>query len=253
MTEAEWLACQEWQPMLVFLSGRLSDRKAKLYVCAGLRSLWELLFDEGSRMAVEVAEKDADGNASAGEISTARWCAECPTFGNNFEPAFIRESIREYGLSESEKRLLEMSVYTLDDLHQDKPPGDERTRFRLRNLAYVAYENLDGIREGQFDPYLIEHISRVDVWPKGALVREIFGNPFRPLPALPPSVPSWNDATVPKIAAVIYDERAFDRLPVLADALEDAGCVDDAILTHCRSGEEHFRGCWVVDLLTGRS
>ncbi len=48
-------------------------------------------------------------------------------------------------------------------------------------------------------------------------------------------------------------DRAFDRMPILADALQDAGCDNLNILNHCRQPGEHVRGCWVVDLLTGRS
>ena len=59
----------------------------------------------------------------------------------------------------------------------------------------------------------------------------------------------WNGGTVGRIAAGIYEERAFDRLPILADALEDAGCTDPALLTHCRGPGPHVRGCWAVDLL----
>ena len=55
-----------------------------------------------------------------------------------------------------------------------------------------------------------------------------------------------------QIAQAIYDDRAFDRMPILADALEDAGCTDRAILDHCRSEGPHVRGCWVVDLLLGK-
>ncbi len=55
------------------------------------------------------------------------------------------------------------------------------------------------------------------------------------------------------LARSIYDDRAFDRLPVLADALEDAGCTDAAILDHCRGPGPHVRGCWVVDLILGKS
>ena len=55
------------------------------------------------------------------------------------------------------------------------------------------------------------------------------------------------------MAQSIYDARAFDRLPLLADALEDAGCADADILSHCRTPGEHVRGCWVVDLLLGKS
>jgi len=84
------------------------------------------------------------------------------------------------------------------------------------------------------------------------LLRDIFGNPFRPLSPVSSVWPTWNDGAVRKMAQVIYDDRAFDRLPLMADALEDAGCTDAAILAHCRGGGEHVRGCWVVDLLLGK-
>jgi len=64
---------------------------------------------------------------------------------------------------------------------------------------------------------------------------------------------AWNDGAIHKIAQAIYDDRAFDRLPLLADALEDAGCDNADILSHCRAPGEHVRGCWVVDLLLGKS
>jgi hypothetical protein len=85
-----------------------------------------------------------------------------------------------------------------------------------------------------------------------ATLHDIFGNPFRPVLV----ERSWLTPTVTSLAAAIYDDRQlpsglFDdqRLGVLADALEDAGCTDQDILAHCRGGGEHVRGCWVVDLL----
>jgi hypothetical protein len=80
------------------------------------------------------------------------------------------------------------------------------------------------------------------------LMRDVLGNPFRKT-ALERNWTAWNDGTVPKLARAIYDDRAFDRLPILADALEDAGCENAAVLHHCREPGEHVRGCWVVDLL----
>jgi hypothetical protein len=80
------------------------------------------------------------------------------------------------------------------------------------------------------------------------LIREIFGNPFRPV-ALDPT---WLTPTVRQLAEAIYQERVFERLPILADALEEAGCGQGDILGHLRGGGEHCRGCWVIDLLTGR-
>jgi hypothetical protein len=67
------------------------------------------------------------------------------------------------------------------------------------------------------------------------------------------TVLSWNDRTVPKLAQAIYDERAFDSMPILADALEDAGCDNEEILRHCRGPEPHARGCWCVDLMLDRT
>ena len=66
------------------------------------------------------------------------------------------------------------------------------------------------------------------------------------------NVLKWNGGCVVKVAAAIYDERAFDRMPILADALEDAGCDNADILNHCREPGEHVRGCWVLDLLLGK-
>jgi hypothetical protein len=80
------------------------------------------------------------------------------------------------------------------------------------------------------------------------VVREMFGNPFRPI-TIDPLWLAANNGTVPKLAQAIYDEHAFDRLPILADALEDVGCTNLDMFIHCRSGGEHVRGCWVVDLL----
>src|SRR4051812_38842799 len=71
--------------------------------------------------------------------------------------------------------------------------------------------------------------------------------------AADPAWLTWNHGTVPAIARHVYDDRAFHDLPILADALEDAGCTNADLLAHCRGGGEHVRGCWVVDLLLGKS
>jgi hypothetical protein len=82
-------------------------------------------------------------------------------------------------------------------------------------------------------------------------VREVFGNPWRTAPA-DHSWQSWGRRTIPNLAQVIYDEREFDRLPILADAVEEAGCSDAAMLAHLRGPGPHVRGCWVLDLLLGK-
>jgi hypothetical protein len=77
----------------------------------------------------------------------------------------------------------------------------------------------------------------------------VLGNPFRRTSVDPRA----RTGTVVSLAHSIYEARAFDRLPILADALEEAGCTDAEILTHCRGPGPHVRGCWVVDLILGKS
>jgi hypothetical protein len=84
-----------------------------------------------------------------------------------------------------------------------------------------------------------------------ALVRCIFGYPFTSGSGTGPWL-RWNDGALAKIAEGIYTERAFDRMPILADALLDAGCDDEDILAHCREPGPHVRGCWVIDLVLGK-
>ena len=84
---------------------------------------------------------------------------------------------------------------------------------------------------------------------QASLLRDVIGNPFHGAAV----EIRWQTANVVALARAIYAERAFQRLPILADALEDAGCTDRAILDHCRQPGEHVRGCWVVDLVLGKS
>ncbi len=81
------------------------------------------------------------------------------------------------------------------------------------------------------------------------LAREVFGNPFRPVAFSP----DWRTSTAVALAAQMYESREFSAMPILADALQDAGCDSDDVLNHCRAaGAMHVRGCWVVDLVLGR-
>jgi len=102
------------------------------------------------------------------------------------------------------------------------------------------------------------HASQATKWSEterrtqAAFLQDLFGNLFHSV-VIDSSWLAWNNHTIPKLAQAIYDDRAFDRLPILADALEEAGCTNADILNHCRQSGEHVRGCWVVDLLLGKS
>ena len=86
------------------------------------------------------------------------------------------------------------------------------------------------------------HVTQAD------LMRCVYGNPFRPATA----DPHWITPAVISFAQPIYQDRAFDRMPELADALAKAGCDNDEILSHCRGPGPHVRGCWVIDLVLGK-
>jgi hypothetical protein len=82
---------------------------------------------------------------------------------------------------------------------------------------------------------------------EATVIREIFGNPFRPVTISS----SWLTAPVTELARAIYDKRRFGDMPILAEALAAAGCDNAEVLAHCRNPGSHVRGCWVLDLLLG--
>ena len=80
-------------------------------------------------------------------------------------------------------------------------------------------------------------------------MHDIFGNPFRPVAF----DPAWRTSTAVELARQMYEAREFSAMPILADALQDAGCENADVLGHCRGPGPHVRGCWVVDLLLGKA
>ena len=83
---------------------------------------------------------------------------------------------------------------------------------------------------------------------QASLVRDIYGNPFRPVTF----DPAWRSATAAGLAGSMYTARDFAAMPILADALEESGCDNPDVLAHCRGPGPHVRGCWVVDLVLGK-
>ena len=95
----------------------------------------------------------------------------------------------------------------------------------------------------------IRAIEQSKYFTLATLLRDIFGNPFHRRPNIDPR---WVSSTVVDLAGTIYQEKAFDRMPILADALTDAGCDSEEIILHCRGDGPHVLGCWAVDLLLGK-
>jgi hypothetical protein len=138
-------------------------------------------------------------------------------------------------------------------VHEKTEDPDEQSRLHALHIG-VASAFLAVVEEGRALECIggcvlsINHLGGLDDELIRPLFRDIFGNPFRPF-ALDPR---WLTSDVLDLARAIYEGRAFERMPILADALMDAGCDSDDILNHCRGDGPHVRGCWVVDLLLGK-
>jgi hypothetical protein len=243
--------------MLKFLRGKASKRKRRLYLCGGARHIAHLFYLPDSLIAVEVAERYVDGQATAAELAKAEWDAEIPTFGYDLNYSWWGHDpdTRRLVLV---PRLVEMGVLRESALAGGDWQVDDAVRRQLTSAAELA-ECCAMRTLNMAAQWFKMHVHRVD-WPGRWLIDCIFGDPFRIAPAGDPSLVAWNDGIVRRLAQFAYDERALpsgrlcsDRLAVLADALEDAGCSDARLLGHLRGPGPHCRGCWVVDLLLGKS
>jgi hypothetical protein len=246
MTEAEWLRCREPVSMLESLGWKANDRKLRLVAVACCRRAWPGISVASGRIAVEVAERHADGAASDEELRKAKSDA--------------RQAADE-----------------VDPIWQAPTDWDDPQRYDAEAVCYLtsacacaAYPSglvLSGALEATTD--LVLGAAMLSRHPGGRtteesafadLVRDIFANPFLPAPAVDPAWLVTNSGIMQQLARAAYDERHLpdgtldsQRLAVLADALEDAGCGDAELLGHLRGSGVHVRGCWAVDLILGKS
>jgi hypothetical protein len=218
MNEQEWLTCTDVTLLIKHLRTRGQDRKLRLFACACARRLWDLLPVSPGREAVVVAERFADGDASAKAL------AEVYSRGIKVwsEAKHACDSLLTGGMGVAVADASQAALYIA--IHAAKVRFPAGTPNRRSAQA-------------------VERTAQL------AAIHDIFGNPFQSV-----SVdPSWRSSITVAIAQTIYDERRFEDLPIMADALEEAGCQNAEILTHCRQHTEHTRGCWVLDLLCGKT
>jgi hypothetical protein len=203
---------------------RADDRKLRLFACACCRWIWDRITEDWGRHAVETAERFADGFATADELNMAHRRA-CEAFGWNL--TLLRSGSGSYP-----EGAMEAACFCA---HPVARTCAERTSHSSVAATGMACEDIwDFLYGWKF---------------QSELLKDLFGNPFRPAPAIEPAWSSWHEGTIPKLAADIYNGRAFDRLPMLADALEDAGCGQPEILAHFRDKGPHARGCRMLDVL----
>jgi hypothetical protein len=216
MTETEWNACADPQVMLAFLNdvGKGTERKMRLFACACARRIWDLLKDERSRLAVEIAEQYVDGEANNQELGRANAGAVAARL-------------------DAPSRFTGAVVEATADWRPPTSPWSLTARAVVRGIT-----GIQGLRGGE-----LERAAQAN------LLRDICGPlPFRPI-SIQHSLRAWKDGCIGIAAKRIYDKREFDHLPFLADRLQEAGCHDEELLAHLRSKGPHARGCWAVDVI----
>lgn len=191
-----------------------SKRKLRLFSCACCRLIWERLADNRSRSAIATSEQYADRLVKKKDVLASRVLA--------------LEVVDNSGTTPAE--------YAAASVARDR----------------IGPEWIAGL-------VIASSQSRERIVDQGnAILQDIFGSPSPPC-VVDPYWRAWNNGTIVRLAEAIYEERDLPsghldagRLAILADALEDAGCTNADLLTHCRRPGLHVRGCGVIDLLLGR-
>ncbi len=215
MTEDEWLKCADPMPMLEFIGGKVSERKLRLFAVACCL--------ERLKSTQPMTSSDISNSLKLWEnVQLAEAIADGSVHNPN---SALDHHYGFYGIHYGSGSTLEWVCHAVVD-----PSAWGAAREAVVGLDDVSWD------EGPTN--------------FGAIcLRDLFANPFCPVNLNP----SWLTPTVLALADGIYSERAFDRMPILADALQDAGCDNEDLLNHCRQPGEHCRGCWVVDLLLSKS
>lgn len=240
MTEAEWLTCEDLGPALMWLGvykgGGADKRKARLLACACCRRLWTTPPNDAQEL-LALAERQADKGVGS-KVKRQMLPAK-------------RDRIRV--ILDRRMRAASLAAFQHDDLDILRE-AIETARDLIAWEAYDAhFEQLDpGVRESRRDVTGDEVVSRARAIESKAqmpLLHDIFGNPF----LLVPFSTAWRTDTAVTLARQMYESRDFSAMPILADALQDAGCDSADVLAHCRDADQpHVRGCWVTDLVLGK-
>jgi hypothetical protein len=238
MIEVEWPVCEDAKEMHGCLRSQFKTghrkrgrRKLRLFGCACARRLWDAMIEPRSRRAVESAEQFADGEVDVNHLEAMREAARLALHDIEVSGWAVKTA------GERERHQRQVRAAMTAFMVVSSPPdsgayADENMRRTLGEGDTTAHQ-----------------IWRSELRELSRLLRDIFGNPFRPVTV----DPAWLTSTVVQLAGGIYADRAFDRLPIMADALQDAGCDEAEILGHCRGPGPHVRGCWVVDLVLGKA
>jgi hypothetical protein len=291
MTELDWFGSSNPHSMLAFLATqhvrrrwswvpwfgsrdeRCHSRKRLLFALACCRRIERCLADERCRQALELAERYVDGQAThhdwkraAAAAAGAALDASSPHIGvGGWLAAAQARAAEAVAAALNEHDPANVAAARAKDAIRAWMKGSAIAKPKPTAAAPTPPpENswnssiiIAGTNAADPSPSSTPNVppAEIDAWAKEAQVqcqylRDIFGNPFRQAGANA-SVLHQSRAIV--IAERIYRDRGFGQMPALADALTAEGYLDAEVIAHCRQTDEHVRGCWVIDLLLGKS
>ncbi|HJZ89440.1 MAG TPA: hypothetical protein VKE40_01115 [Gemmataceae bacterium] len=243
------MSAEQWESadlkgMLSLAAGRLSPRKLDLFNVWCCHTLRPYLTDRRSLAAVRYAEEHVD----KGWPDTPEWAAV-----RDAAQQAVDELTRWVRLAPNPAELRNRRVFAHSaKVAQQAVTNDLPNRGVISNAQFSAYAHgwaNDDEPDTFFDDTpASDALRQARVRLQEAVFRDIVGNPFHPVAF----DPRWWTSDAVGLARAIYEDRASARMPILADALMDAGCADDTIIGHCRGPGPHVRGCWVVDLVLGK-
>jgi len=235
MTEVEWQKCKKPNLMLEFVKGKASQRKLRLLACSYCRRISRLLDPGTDVQTLDIAERFADAAATLVELRAAK--SNHSTKDQTMGAWLINGAMRAVTHQQAWWAVRDTIHCVLHAVSMEADAADTDQPFKSRN-----------------DPSSYTHLRERCIGSEAAAEADLMRCVFTPFGqvGIDRRRLASNNGTVASLAQAIYDERAFERMPILADALEDAGCTNQDILLHCRSLGEHARGCWVVDLLLGK-
>jgi hypothetical protein len=226
MTEADWLACADPSAMLLFLKGKASARKLRLFACECVRHIWQYLRERRLRKLVGISERYADGLAQERGLRSALVAAQNVQTSScvmTRGPIVRTAAAAVVGLGPALNA--EFVTGIVADVSGLVAQGDALRRTWKARAAVREAECEAAFRSGR------DREKQV----LADLLREIFGNPI----SLMAFETSWRSPATLAIARTAYEDRRFEDFPLLADALEEAGCANPDILSHCRGPGPH--------------
>lgn len=263
MNETLWQGGGDIRAMLDELGDRVSERKLRLLAVACVRRVIVQVTNPHSRQALDVAERFAEGAVGETErVEAERIAREASSDDSYFQIPALQAVVHALawdirtGHPPPQANLGNPGGDApVEEAAENPPAAGVEGGVRATLTALVELARLQA-REGAAFPgeeiALGREAAAQEAFAQATVLRELFGNPYRPV-VLEPLWLHWNEQCVPNMARGIAAAQTWADLPILADALEEAGCDSRALLDHLRGGAQHYPGCWAVDLLLGRA